>query len=293
MVILLPSCRRQGSAARSFCVRKTQQSSVSSTWHSTGTANQFSEQEPVFWWVGRIPVKDGGHCSLLGAAAGWVSSGSGGPPCREGSRGPDCLPDAEGAENQSHQSHRSRRSGILKCVSFRGEVLLPPLLGRGCRCVAGPALSASLGSQPPGWYFCAAPGFRNCFHRPLLVAGCLVPHACCGLTCLFPSLTCPLPLPLCISVKLGSRPAAARGGPGPAPTSPPSSSQPSHSLPSPARFTAGSVKPLYLGLNAPLSCGWGNCWFFFFFNASSMLYKFSLFFYGAFVLLLFCCCFLH
>lgn len=67
---LLLSCRCPGSAARSFFVRNSYVECLPPG-VLTGIKNQFCKQEPVFWLVGRIPGKDGGHCSLLGAVTGF------------------------------------------------------------------------------------------------------------------------------------------------------------------------------------------------------------------------------
>ena len=129
--------------------------------------------------MGRIPEKDGGHCSLLGAVAGrgrqpgtWLPAGrrrSGEPEPRSGGTEPRFLP-------------------------RRGPP--PPPHGRGLRCVPG-SVSISVRRGV----------LKNRLHHPLLlVGGCLALHAFYGLTCLLPT-----PPVLCLSPSASPR----SGSPGP------------------------------------------------------------------------------
>lgn len=146
-------------------------------------SGEFGEQGPVFWWVGRIPAKDGGHCSLLGAVAGrgrqpgtWLSAG------RRRSREPE-----------------PRSGGTEPRFLARGGPPPPPH-GRGLRCVPG-SVSISL------WRGV----LKNRLHHPLLlVGGCPALHAFCGLTCLLPT-----PPVLCLS------PSASPRSEAPGPLQPP------------------------------------------------------------------------
>lgn len=201
-------------------------------------------------WEGRRPLFPVGRCHRVQFSAG---------PCREGSRGPGCLLDAEGAENQSHPGP----AGTLKCVSFRAEALPHPLHRRGAapwlglRCL--PCSAASLLVSISGLRL----GLRTVFIVLSSISPCgRMPGPSCVLwsqvAVSFPRLffaSTPLLVPGPLQPWAGGGLAPPTHPAAPLPPPPPTP----HSLPSPVPFGARNTKPFYLRLGSPLSCGWGKC----------------------------------